>query len=181
MRYGMYAAGIAVLIYLDQLSKWWVTEILFRQSGLSFTSWMMDAPEPLGFASVPVTGFFNWVMVWNYGISFGMFNQQSAMNAIILSALALAIVIGFAIWLTRVSDTLQITGIALVIAGAIGNVIDRLRFGAVIDFIDLHVMGYHWPAFNAADSFICIGVFLLLIYSIFFENPPSEATKNTLD
>ncbi|MCB1581410.1 MAG: signal peptidase II, partial [Alphaproteobacteria bacterium] len=58
---------------------------------------------------------------------------------------------------------------------ALGNVVDRMRFGAVIDFLDVHALGYHWPAFNIADSAICIGVFLLIIQSFFFETGGKNA------
>jgi signal peptidase II len=80
--------------------------------------------------------------------------------------LAAAIVIGLLFWLRRATQPLVVGGIGLVIGGAIGNVIDRLRFGAVVDFLDFHVAGWHWPAFNVADAAICVGVGLILIDSL---------------
>jgi signal peptidase II len=85
----------------------------------------------------------------------------------ILSAVALIIALGLAFWLTRVTHLLTALGVGLVIGGALGNVIDRLRFGAVFDFLDFYVGTYHWPAFNVADSCITIGVVLLLWDGLF--------------
>lgn len=111
---------------------------------------------------IEVTPFFNLVLVWNRGVSFGMFGSAGPGAPWFLSGLALAVVVGLTIWLRRTAH--RPTGIALglVIGGALGNVVDRVRFGAVVDFLDLHVAGYHWPAFNVADSAICIGAVVLL-------------------
>ncbi|MCP5933988.1 signal peptidase II, partial [Klebsiella pneumoniae] len=74
-----------------------------------------------------------------------------------------AVTAGLLVWLTRVQSRLQAAALGLVIGGALGNLVDRLRHGAVTDFLDFHVQGYHWPAFNLADSGIVLGVALLLI------------------
>lgn len=87
----------------------------------------------------------------------------------LLIALSFIISIGFLIWLFRTENPVHRLGIALVIGGAIGNVFDRFRFGAVFDFLDFHIFGFHWPAFNIADSAIVIGVFILMIYTFLFE------------
>lgn len=138
---------IAILVIaLDQLTKW----IALTGLGLA------DNP-------ITVTSFFNLVLVWNRGVSFGMFNDTGAAGPWILSGLAMAVVIGLLYWLRQVEGWLTTTALGLVIGGAIGNVIDRFRFGAVVDFLDLHVAGYHWPAFNVADAAICIGAGLLLV------------------
>lgn len=138
------------VVLLDQLTKWLV---------------LADLMEP--HRTVVVTGFFNLVLVWNRGVSFGMFNADSAWGPTILSALALVIAVCLVIWLRRVTNPLVATAIGLVLGGAIGNVIDRARFGAVVDFLDFHAFGYHWPAFNVADSAISVGVALLLYDSLF--------------
>lgn len=133
----------------DQASKWW----------------MLDK---VGIASRPpieITSFFNLVMVWNKGISFGMFAGQEA--AWFLIIMALVIVAVLLVWLARCRERLIAAAIGLIVGGALGNVIDRLRFGAVADFFDFHLMGYHWPAFNIADSLIFIGVVLLCWDSMF--------------
>lgn len=128
--------------------------------------WLLTGPlqEPQVFELTP---FFNVVSAWNKGVSFSMFRTSAQTGPWILSAVALVISLGLAAWLTRVRQPLVAVGIGLVIGGALGNVIDRLRFGAVFDFLDFYVGGYHWPAFNLADSCITIGVVLLLWDGLF--------------
>jgi signal peptidase II len=145
------------VVVLDQISKWWIlTEV-------------MDPPK-----TIAVTGFFNLVLVWNRGISFGLFDSDSAWGPILLTALALAIAAGLVVWLRRAESRLAAAAIGLVLGGAIGNVIDRVRFGAVVDFLDFHAAGYHWPAFNVADSAISVGVGLLLYDGLFESRRKSE-------
>jgi signal peptidase II len=143
--------GIAILVIAaDQLTKWWIVYEV------------MALPRV-----IEVTPFFNLVMTWNPGISFGLFDIGSPLNALVLSVLALLIVAILLVWLYR-SDRLFIgTGIGLISGGAIGNVIDRIRFGAVADFLDFHVAGYHWPAFNVADSMITIGAVMIVLDTLF--------------
>jgi signal peptidase II len=124
----------------------------------------------LGFFSEPgcalhrvaVNRFLDLVLTCNPGVSFGLFNQ-TGLNSLIFSLVALAIIILLAFWLVRVRATFLAVAIGLIIGGAIGNVIDRLRFGAVIDFLDFHLASWHWPAFNLADSAICLGVAAMLL------------------
>jgi signal peptidase II len=140
---GMCCMSIALL--LDQLSKWYLLEIV-------------------GIGHIPpieLTSFFNLVMVWNHGISFGMFAEHNQPLILIAMALVITVILGF--WLVRAESLRVALAIGTVMGGAIGNVIDRVRFGAVADFFDFHVMGYHWPAFNIADSCIFIGVVVLCI------------------
>lgn len=138
-----------VIIMFDQLSKWAILEHVL-------------SPERPG---IEITSFFNIVMVWNYGVSFGLFAGHR--KPLILTAISLAIVLVLLIWLARNHDRLTAWAIGIVIGGAIGNVIDRLRFGAVADFLDFHIGTYHWPAFNIADSAIFIGVVLLVLSGMF--------------
>ncbi len=140
------------VILLDQLSKWWLLAEI------------MNPPKTL-----TLTGFFNLVLVWNRGVSFGMFGSHSYWGPILLTALALAISVALLLWLRRVESRLVATAIGMVLGGALGNVIDRFRFEAVVDFLDFHAFGYHWPAFNVADSAISVGVGLLL-YDALFES-----------
>ena len=112
--------------------------------------------------AVAVTPFFNLVLVWNRGVSFGMLDSGGAFAPWLLSGLALAVVIGLVAWLRRADQWLTALGLGLVIGGALGNVIDRIRFGAVVDFLDFHLAGYHWPAFNVADAGICVGAALMI-------------------
>lgn len=143
--------GIAALVIaLDQLSKWVMLNVV------------MTPPR-----IIEVTPFFNLVYVWNRGISFGMFNTDSPWNRWTLPVVALLIVVLLVWWLRRAQHWLLITGLGLVIGGALGNVIDRALLGAVFDFLDVHAYGYHWPAFNIADSAITVGVCLLISDPLF--------------
>ena len=112
-----------------------------------------------------VTPFFNLVQVWNTGVSFGLFQEDSAARSWTLIAVAAAVLVWLALWLWRAQNRLVAVALGGIIGGAIGNIIDRVRFGAVFDFVDLHAFGWHWPAFNVADSAIVVGVVLLLVDS----------------
>jgi len=147
MRLGLAIA--AVIIVLDQISKWW----------------MMDRVLASG-RSITLTSFFDLVVVWNRGVSFGLFSRDWDGAPWALSAVAVAVVVLLTIWLTRQHSALAAGAIGAIIGGAIANVIDRARFGAVFDFIDIHVAGWHWPAFNLADSAITVGVVVLLVDSL---------------
>ncbi len=161
MRLGVLLAIVTLL--LDQLSKWLVVEKLMRPAGV------VETPFYVAY-SIKVAPFFDVVMAWNRGVSFGIFNNGSSpYNAWMLTALSLAICSGLAVWMVRSKDTLLRIGLGMIVGGALGNVIDRIRFGAVADFLDVHVAGYHWPAFNIADSGITIGAMLLLIDAMFLQ------------
>lgn len=124
--------------------------------------------------SQAITSFFNLVLVYNHGISFGLFNRAPVdIQPLIFIAVAVIITSILIVWLCRTQSRLIITALGLVIGGAIGNGIDRALHGAVIDFIDVYVTigatPYHWPAFNVADSAIVCGVGLLFIDSLAFD------------
>ena len=143
--------GLALaVVAADQLSKWWIVERV------------MQPPRV-----IPVTPFFNLVMGWNRGVSFGMFNWDSAASPWVFSALALAIVALLLVWMARDDRASCAAALGVVIGGALGNVVDRVRFGAVADFLDFHAFGLHWPAFNAADSAISLGALALLADALF--------------
>ena len=116
---------------------------------------------------VGVTSFFNLTLTYNRGISFGLFNGGAGVNAFVFSLAAAAIIGVLIYWLSRASSPLLAVAIGLIIGGAVGNVIDRIRLGAVVDFLDFHIGSLHWPAFNLADSAICIGVAAMLMDSLF--------------
>ncbi|MGF1610933.1 MAG: signal peptidase II [Kiloniellales bacterium] len=139
-----------LVIVLDQASKWLILEVV------------MQPPRV-----VRVTSFFNLVLTYNTGVSFGLFGGEREWQPWLLSGLALAIVVALLLWLRHQERPLPALAVGLIVGGAIGNVIDRLRFGAVVDFLDLHAAGWHWPAFNVADSAISIGVVLLLLDGLF--------------
>jgi signal peptidase II len=181
MRTILYAFTAFVIIAIDQWTKWAATEVMLRKSSVSFTDWILDAPERLDFTKIEITPFLNIVMVWNWGVSFGLFNQESGIGPILLIILSCVLILFFVVWLFKVTHPLQKVAILLVIGGALGNVIDRLRFQAVVDFIDIHVLGYHWPAFNFADACISIGCILLLIHLFFFEKNDRNATVDAIE
>lgn len=113
-----------------------------------------------------IDDFFRLVIVWNRGVSFGIMGGEGALPPWVLSAIAVAVCIGLFVWLRRTDRRLTGWGIGLVMGGAIGNVIDRARWGAVFDFADFYVGQWHWPAFNVADSAIVVGVGLMLVDSL---------------
>lgn len=146
----MLTLGLAVaivVVILDQLSK---------AAILGFF-----AAHPF---SEPLTPFFGLVLAYNRGMSFGFFNAGAGgFNVFFFSLVAAAIVVALIWWLVRVTSPFLAVAIGLIIGGAVGNVIDRLRLGAVVDFLDFHVGLWHWPAFNLADSAICVGVAAMLL------------------
>jgi signal peptidase II len=127
--------ALAMILLLDQLSKYL---ILTGSAGISY-----------------ITGFLNITNVWNEGIAFGLFSNCN--GNIIFMFLTGAIILFFGYLLLKTNIEIMALTYGFIIGGAVGNLIDRIRYGAVFDFIDLHVASFHWPAFNVADSFICVG------------------------
>lgn len=113
---------------------------------------------------VEVTGFFNMVLVYNKGAAFSFLSDAGGWQtpALIVFALAAIGLVGTFI-VRSPGRTMLLTGLALILGGALGNLIDRLRFGQVVDFLDFHAAGWHWPAFNVADSAISVGAALLIL------------------
>lgn len=143
-------AVAAVVAVLDQVAKAW---ILARFAA---------GPPPA--LAAPFDWFFGLTLTANRGMSFGLFNSAAVLNTVVFTALAVAIVGGLVVWLRRVHQNLLALAIGLIIGGAIGNVIDRLWRGAVVDFIEMHLAGWRFPwVFNVADAAISCGVGLLLI------------------
>lgn len=139
-------AGLAALVVLlDQVSKFAMFEWL-----------LAGTPE------IPVAPFFSLVERYNTGISFSLFATDHDVGPWIFAALAAAIALGLLVWLSQTAEKLPAIGLALVIGGAIGNVIDRVRIGAVLDFLLFYWRDWAWPAFNLADSAITVGVALLI-------------------
>jgi signal peptidase II len=117
--------------------------------------------------TVTVTPFFDLVLVWNQGISYGLLPQQSAAGRLGLILFALGASLALSIWLARLESRLTAIAIGLIIGGAIGNAIDRMLYGAVADFFSFHAFGYQWYVFNIADTAIVAGVVGLLYDSLF--------------
>lgn len=147
MRLGLLTA--LVVLAADQLSKLWVRADLLGERGI-----------------IMVNDYFNIVSAWNTGVSFSMFNDYGLWGVIGLSVLAVGIVGYLLYWMSREQDKFLCMTLGFIVGGALGNVIDRVRLGAVFDFLDFHIGTHHWPAFNVADSFICIGAVLIILHSL---------------
>ena len=149
--------GLAITtLVLDQLSKWWIV------------NFVMKPP-----AVIEVIPFFNLVLGYNRGVSFGMLGSDSDLGRWLLSALAIVIISALTTWLLQIEKARLAGALGLIIGGAIGNVIDRIIIGAVVDFLDFHVGGFHWPAFNVADMGITCGA-VLLIWDAIFDHKPNS-------
>ena len=124
-----------------------------------------------------INSFLNLILIWNQGIAFGLFQSESLIYHLL--SIVIAIVIAFVIYLIYISKKkYEIFFYALITGGAIGNLFDRLYFGAVPDFIDLHYKNFHWFTFNVSDIWITIGIIGILIFDLFkLENKDNE--KNT--
>ena len=137
---------VAAVALADQFSKRWLLGV-------------MQPPH-----TVEVAPFLNFVLVWNRGVTFGLLNRlEHSYVSYFLIAVGAVILFFLGRWLWRTSSGLVAIGLGAIMGGAIGNIIDRLRFGAVVDFLDFHYLGYHWYAFNVADAAIVTGVGLLLL------------------
>lgn len=144
-------AGLVIL--LDQLSKWLVLDQI-----------------QLG-QTIYVTPFWNWVLTFNPGAAFNFLADQPGWQRWFFTVLALAVSGWMALELRRHPEQKLLSlALALVMGGALGNVIDRIRFGAVVDFIQWHAAGYYWPAFNVADSAITVGAVLLVLAQLTVAN-----------
>ena len=149
-RFASWLGLSGLIIVLDQLTKLWVVSAL-----------------RLG-QSIELTSFFNLVFVYNPGAAFSFLSDAGGWQRWFFVGLALAV----SGWLTllirqHAVERLLPLAAALILGGALGNVIDRIRFGAVVDFVDVHAAGWHWPAFNVADSAISLGVALLIWQQLF--------------
>jgi signal peptidase II len=153
LRLALWLLLAACIVVLDQLSK---NAILAR--------FVLHE-------SVIVTDFFNLVLVFNRGAAFSFLSDAGGWQKWLFVALAGGICTWLFVMLRQCAhERLLPTAIAFIMGGAIGNVIDRLRFDAVVDFLDFHAMGWHWPAFNLADSAIFVGVGLMLLHQFRYEN-----------
>ncbi|WP_440993491.1 signal peptidase II [Cysteiniphilum litorale] len=117
---------------------------------------------------IEILPFFNLTLLHNYGAAFSFLsNANTTWQVIVLSAIALIVAIVILIWLARLPKNKNLTACALslILGGALGNVYDRMIHGYVVDFLDFHINNYHWPAFNIADSAICIGAVILILMS----------------
>jgi signal peptidase II len=153
-------AGIFGIILIDQIAKCF---LLFLITGSAFVYGPAWTVVPVPYLMRHVTNFFNIVFTWNPGTAFSMFRALGD-NMPIVMVVATGIIIAILLYyLLRRAKSYERTPLIFIVGGALGNLIDRIRFGAVIDFLDFHIGGAHWPAFNIADSFITIGVCLYIL------------------
>lgn len=122
---------------------------------------------------IKIFDFFSLVYVWNRGVSFGMFNTLEN-SKIIFCVVQGTIALVLFFWLYYNKKTHITYALALIIGGALGNLVDRIKNGAVADFLDFHIASYHWPAFNLADSWVFIGVMILIFDDLIFSKKTSK-------
>jgi signal peptidase II len=149
-----------LVIALDQLTK----------------QFALTALEPVGSIAV-VPGFLNWTLAFNPGAAFSFLAGEAGWQRWLFTALAIVVSFVLAFWLARMSrrDWRNAVPLALIIGGALGNLIDRLRLGHVIDFIHVHYyQQWNYPAFNIADSAICIGAMLLIVFGLVASKPSAK-------
>ena len=156
---------VAALLILaaDQASKWWILDVI-------------HLPEIGQIVLLPVL---NFTMVWNRGVTFGLLNGLGDWSALILAAVALAVVAALLVWLRRSESHLVACALGAIAGGAISNVIDRLRFGAVVDFIHAHIGSVSWYVFNVADAAIVCGVAALILDSQVLRSRRTRSAQNT--
>jgi len=144
--------GLAILI-ADQLSKYWVLKTLSDGHVARI---------------LPVL---NFVLLWNHGITFGILNGDGGITWVILAAIAIAVVAGLTAWLWTSKYLTTTLAVGAIAGGAIGNITDRLRYGAVVDFIQAHLGAYSFYVFNVGDSAIVCGVAVLMAENLFRQTP----------
>jgi signal peptidase II len=159
---GMGLAAALIVLLADQFSKWWILNVT-------------HLPEVGQIVLLPVL---NLTMVWNRGVTFGLLNGFGEWSSLALAAVALAVVAALGVWLGRAESRLAAAALGCIAGGAVSNVIDRLRFGAVVDFIHAHVGDWSWYVFNVADAAIVCGVAALVLESLLPRGRSSASSQD---
>jgi signal peptidase II len=159
-------AALTLALAIDFVTKWLIVNVV------------MVPPR-----TIEILPFFNLTLGFNTGVSFGMFRDLFEEQPLLLAGITVVIAAGFLVWAVRTTKRIETFALGLIAGGAVGNVVDRVRHGAVTDFLDFHVGDWHWPAFNMADVMITIGVVLLITGSLWLANPtvqerPSRAGRS---
>jgi signal peptidase II len=149
-----------VVLAVDQTSKWW---ILYR----------LELPDIGQLVVLPVL---NFTMVWNRGVTFGLLNGFGGWSYLVLAGVAFGVVVALGMWLRRAESPVVAAALGAIVGGALSNVLDRLRYGAVVDFIQAHLGAWSWYVFNLADAAIVCGVATLLLDSLL--RRPSQARSS---
>lgn len=157
----LFLVVFVVTLLLDQASKLWLyfaVDIATRQP-------------------IEITSFFNLILVWNRGISYGLFQQSTELGRWALTGFKLAATVGLSIWAWRSGEKWLCLGLGMIAAGALGNAIDRIIYGAVLDFAHFFWGSFSWYVFNIADAAIVVGVVVLLYDS--FTSGPATVSHNS--
>jgi signal peptidase II len=151
-KYLLYLSFAVLVVGIDQLTK----QIAYQNL--------------LGHPPIDVLPILQWVLVFNQGAAFGMFNNAGGLQHYFFSGVAIVVSVVLLVWMWRsfMNNALLTTGLTLVLAGAVGNLIDRIQYQFVIDFISFHYQEWYFPAFNIADSAITVGAVLLIVDSFGF-------------
>lgn len=158
-KYKLFLIGICIagcFIFIDQLTK---NKVIHTISALEVKTNYIHH-------HIAITSFFNIVLTWNSGISFGIFNNNNNITTKIVTIITSIIALYILYLIYKSKKYSHTIFYSLIFAGAVGNIIDRIKHGAVVDFLDFHFFGYHWPSFNIADSCVFIGVFILILTDI---------------
>ncbi len=147
---GLGIAIAAVVFTVDLATKLWVLD------GLA-----LEATGPIA-----VTPWLEFVLVWNRGVSYGLFQQDSETGRWILVAVTVVATIALAAWMARTTSRLSAVALGLVVGGAVGNGVDRVVYGAVVDFVHFHVADFSWYVFNVADAAIVAGAALIVLEAL---------------
>ena len=153
----------ALVLVLDQISKYWVLNII-------------RLPEIGGIDVLP---FFRLTFVGNIGVSMGLLEADTALSRWLLTAVTAGIAVAVALWLRREKNPVDIAALGLVLGGAIGNIIDRMRFGYVVDFLHFFWGEHSFYVFNLADAAITLGVILLLVRAVLAPSDTPNTGKTT--
>lgn len=153
-------AIIAAAVILDQITKGFLIYLITGGVPLSGPAWEI---VPVPYLMARVTSFFNIVFTWNPGASFSLFRGLGEIAPLLIIIVTGAIIGFIGYYAFRRASFREQLPLALIFGGAVGNLIDRIRFGAVVDFLDFHIGSLHWPAFNVADICICLGVGLYIL------------------
>jgi signal peptidase II len=144
-RSALAGGALTAALAVDFVTKWLIVDFI------------LEPPR-----TIEIAPFFNLTLGFNTGVSFGMFRELFLDRPLLLAGIKMVIVAGLLVWAMNAARPSETIGLGLIAGGAAGNVLDRIRQGAVTDFLDFHVGGWHWPAFNMADTMITIGVVLLI-------------------
>lgn len=144
----------------QRLGVWWAASVFVIDQVTKL--WVLFVVRLEDTGPWPILPFLDFVMVWNRGISYGLFQQTTDFGRWALVAVSIAASIWLSIWLSRTASRFEAVALALIIGGALGNVVDRVAYGAVADFVHLHWGEWSWYVFNVADAAIVVGVAMLL-------------------